>query len=53
MDIRLVLGRDYLNGTDGLPKNTDLARYWLNEAAGRGSQPAKDLLANMPIVSSE
>lgn len=47
MDIRFALGRDYLNGTNGLHKNLDIARYWLNEAAGFGSQPAKTLLATL------
>jgi TPR repeat protein len=45
MDIRFALGRDYMNGTNGLPRNLDLARYWFDEAAGFGSQPAKTLLA--------
>ena len=47
MDIRFALGRDYLNGTNGLPRNLDLARYWFDEAAGFGSQPAKTLLATL------
>lgn len=47
MDIRFVLGRDYLNGTNGLPRNLDLARYWFDEAASLGSQPAKTLLATL------
>ena len=47
MDIRFALGRDYLNGTNGLPRNLDLARYWFDEAAGFGSQPAKALLATL------
>jgi TPR repeat protein len=47
MDIRFALGRDYLNGTNGLPRNLDLARYWFDEAAGLGSQPAKGLLATL------
>ena len=52
MDVRFVLGRGYLNGTGGLPKNIDLARHWLNEAAGFGSQPAKALLATLPAPAS-
>jgi TPR repeat protein len=47
MDIRFALGRDYLNGTNGLPRNLDLARYWFDEAAGFGSQPAKTLLGTL------
>jgi TPR repeat protein len=47
MDIRFALGRDYLNGTNGLPRNLNLARYWFDEASGFGSQPAKALLATL------
>ena len=52
MDVRFVLGRNYLNGTNGVPRNLALARYWLNEAAGRGSQPARALLANLSGAST-
>jgi TPR repeat protein len=47
MDIRFVLGRDYLNGTNGTPHNQELAKLWLHEAAGRGSKPAQALLATL------
>jgi TPR repeat protein len=47
MDIRFALGRDYMNGRNGLPRNIGLARYWFDEAAGLGSQPAKILLATL------
>ena len=47
MDIRFALGRNYLNGTNGLPRNLDLARYWFDEAAGLGSQPTKTVLATL------
>ena len=44
MDIRFVLGRNYLSGTDGMPKDLALARRWLQEAASRGSNPAAEIL---------
>jgi TPR repeat protein len=44
MDIRFVLGRSYLSGTDGMPKDGAIARHWLQEAASRGSQPAAEML---------
>lgn len=47
MDVRFALGRNYLNGTNGLPKNLALARYWFDEAASLRSQPAKALLASL------
>ena len=52
MDVRFALGRNYLNGSNGLRKNTALARYWLSEAADRGSKPAKALLATTPASSN-
>jgi TPR repeat protein len=52
MDVRFILGRDYLNGTNGLPMNLALARVWLSEAADRGSKPAQALLAAMASPSS-
>ena len=52
MDVRFVLGRDYLNGTNGVPKNLALARVWLSEAASRGSKPAEALLATLAGPSS-
>jgi TPR repeat protein len=48
MDVRFALGRNYLNGANGLPRNLALARYWLEEAAGFGSKWAKALLATLP-----
>jgi TPR repeat protein len=52
MDVRFILGRDYLNGTHGVPKNLALARVWLSEAASRGSKPAQALLAALASPSS-
>jgi TPR repeat protein len=43
-DFRFVLGRYALNGTNGIPKNRGVAKYWLLEAAKSGSKPAKELL---------
>lgn len=43
MDIRFVLGRDSLNGVNGMPQNAMIARRWLQEAADRGSKPAVGL----------
>ena len=53
MDVRFVLGRDYLNGTNGVPVNLALARVWLTEAANRGSKAAQALLVAMPSPSSK
>ena len=53
MDVRFILGRDYLNGANGLPSNLALARVWLTEAANRGSKPAQALLAAMVSPSSK
>ncbi len=47
MDIRFVLGRNALNGTNGMPKDPAIARYWLQVAAGRGSNPAAEMLAQI------
>lgn len=44
MDIRFVLGRNYLSGTNGMPKDPAIARHWLQEAASRGSKPAAEML---------
>jgi TPR repeat protein len=44
MDIRFVLGRSYLSGTDGMPTDPALARHWLEEASSRGSRPAARML---------
>jgi TPR repeat protein len=41
---RFVLGRDALNGTNGVPKNRNVAEYWLKMAAYGGSKPAQRLL---------
>jgi TPR repeat protein len=43
-DVRFVLGRYALNGTNGVPKNRGVAEYWLREAGRSGSKPAQDLL---------
>ena len=48
MDIRFVLGRNYLNGANGMPKDPTRARQWLKVAASRGSKPAAALLATLP-----
>ena len=47
MDVRVVLGRNYLEGTNGVAKSPEIAKYWLRQATGEGSQPAKALLASM------
>jgi TPR repeat protein len=52
MDARFVLGRNCLNGTNGIQKNAASARYWLHEAAGRGSKPAQQLLTTLPDTPS-
>ncbi len=41
---RYVLGRDALNGTNGVPKDLNVAKYWLQMAAYGGSKPAQQLL---------
>lgn len=51
IDIRFVLGRNALNGTGGIPKNPSDARFWLQMAADRGSQPAKKLLNTLASQS--
>jgi len=43
-DPRYVLGRYALYGTNGVPKNIGVARYWLWEAVRSGSKPAQQLL---------
>ncbi len=52
MDVRFVLGRNCLNGTNGIPKKAPSARYWLHEAAARGSKPAQQLLTTLPAAPS-
>lgn len=44
---RFVLGQYALNGTNGVPKNLGVAKYWLREAARSGSKPAEQLLAEV------
>jgi TPR repeat protein len=41
---RFVLGRDALNGTNGVTKDLKVAEYWLQMAAYGGSKPAQKLL---------
>jgi TPR repeat protein len=41
---RFVLGRDALYGTHGVPKDRNVAEYWLKMAAYGGSKPAQQLL---------
>jgi TPR repeat protein len=41
---RFVLGRDALNGTNGVPKDAKVAEYWLKMAAYGGSKQAQQLL---------
>jgi TPR repeat protein len=45
MDVKVVLGRDHLYGTDGVAKSSVLAKYWLKSAVDAGSRPAALLLA--------
>jgi TonB family protein len=40
MDVKVVLGRDYLYGSEGVTKDPRLAKYWLTSAAEAGSKPA-------------
>lgn len=46
-DVRLVLGRYALYGANGVPRNLDVAEYWLREAVRSGSRPARELLATI------
>ena len=41
---RFVLGRDALNGMNGVQKDSAVAEYWLKMAAYGGSKPARELL---------
>lgn len=41
---RFVLGRDALYGRNGVPKDLNVAEYWLKMAAYGGSKPAQQLL---------
>jgi len=41
MDIRFALGRDYLNGTNGLPRNLDLVRQRLKEQKSHEKRSGK------------
>jgi TPR repeat protein len=43
-DCRFVLGRYALLGTNGVPKDREVAAYWLREAINSGSKPAQTLL---------
>ena len=45
MDVKVVLGRDYLYGTHGVAKDARLSKYWLTRAADAGSKPAALYLA--------
>ena len=47
MDIRFVLGRNYLNGANGMPKDPARAQQWLQVAASRGSKSAEEMLARI------
>lgn len=40
MDVKVVLGRDHMYGTHGVPKDAWLAQHWLLHAANAGSRPA-------------
>lgn len=53
MDVRFVLGRNSLEGHYGVPKNKDIALYWLHEAANEGSKPAQNLLASLAISGAK
>lgn len=53
MDIRFVLGRNLLNGTNGFPKDNETGEAWVREAAKRGSKPAQDFLARLGGPSSK
>jgi len=45
MDVKVVLGRDYLYGAHGVAKDARLSKYWLTRAAEAGSKPAALYLA--------
>jgi TPR repeat protein len=47
MDIRFVLGRYLIAGTNGVPKNVSIGMDWLNEAANAGSEQARGLLLSL------
>ena len=47
MDIRYALGLYSLDGKFGVPKNREIAEYWLREAANEGSKPAQNRLADL------
>jgi TPR repeat protein len=49
---RFVLGRYALNGTNGVPMDRGVARYWLGEAVRSGSRPAQQLLDSIEEHSS-
>jgi TPR repeat protein len=44
MDVLFILGRNLMDGKNGLPKNISAAEYWLNEAAREGSDQARSFL---------
>jgi TPR repeat protein len=44
---RFVLGRYSLNGANGVPKDREIAQYWLHEAVRSGSKPAQKLLDSL------
>lgn len=41
-----VMGKDYYEGNNGMPKNKDMALYCLKQAAELGSESAKQYLKN-------
>ncbi len=45
MDIKVVLGRNYLLGNNGVQKDARLAKYWLTQAIEASSHPAALYLA--------
>jgi TPR repeat protein len=47
MDVRFVLGHDYLEGTNGIAKDPAIAQHWLYGAADAGYHPAALLLARL------
>ncbi len=49
---RFVLGRYALNGTNGVPMDRGVARYWLGEAVRSGSKSAQQLLDSIEEHSS-
>ncbi len=49
MDVRVRLGIEYLNGSDGMARDAAIARFWFEIAAREGSKEASVLLSEMGV----